>query len=104
MNEFIGWNLWHTDKENKCGKCGMKQKKDGCCKDEHKQLTLTSNQNHHQIKALVFERFFTPVIQTHQHNYNFLQPLTVALTYPKTNAPPLWRGVPIYLSNCVFLI
>ena len=43
MNEFVGRNLWHGDKENECGKCGMKEKKGGCCKDQHKQLKLSAD-------------------------------------------------------------
>lgn len=105
MNEFVGWNLWHGDKKNKCGKCGMKEKKGGCCKEEQKQLKLSTDQNHSQLKAFVFEQFFTPVILTHQTFYNFTQPTSVAVVFPKNNAPPnRWQSVPLYLSNCIFLI
>ncbi len=104
MNEFVGWNLWHSDKENECSKCGMKEKKGGCCKDEHKQLKLSADQNQNQLKAFVFEQFFTPIILTHQPVYNFTQPTSVAVIFPKNNAPPPWQSVPIYLANCVFLI
>ena len=78
MNEFVGWNLWHSDKENECGKCGMKEKKGGCCKDEHKQLKLSADQNHNQLKAFVLEQIFTPIVLTHSYNYTFTQPATVA--------------------------
>lgn len=105
MNEFVGWNLWHGDKENECGKCGMKEKKGGCCKDEHKQLKLSADQIHNQLKAFVFEQFLAPVILTDYPVYNFTQPQSAAVIFPKSNAPPnRWRNVPLYLSNCVFLI
>lgn len=104
MNEFVGWDLKHDDKEKECGKCGMKEGKAGCCKDEHKQLKLSDDQNHNQLKGLVFNQFFTQVLLTYSYNYTFAQPATVAITFPKNNAPPPWRSVPIYLSNCVFLI
>jgi len=105
MNEFVGWDLWHGDKENKCGKCGMKEKKGGCCKDEQKQLKLSTDQNHNQLNAIVFEQFFTPIILKHQPVYNFTQPTSVTVIFPKNNAPPNRRqSVPIYLSNSVFLI
>ncbi len=105
MNEFVGWNLWHGDQKNKCGKCGMKEKKGGCCKEEQKQLKLSTDQNHNQLKAFVFEQFFTPVILTHQAFYDFTQPTSVAVLLPKNNAPPnRCKSVPLYLSNCVFLI
>jgi len=105
MNEFVGWDLWHGDKENKCGKCGMKEKKGGCCKDEQKQLKLSTDQNHNQLNAIVFEQIFTPIILNHQPVYNFTQPSSVTVIFPKNNAPPnRWQSVPIYLSNSVFLI
>jgi hypothetical protein len=105
MNEFVGWNLWHGDKENKCGKCGMKEKKGGCCKDEQKQLKLSTDQNHNQLNAIVFEQLFTPIILKHQPVYNFTTPSSVTVIFPKNNAPPTPRqSVPIYLSNSVFLI
>jgi len=105
MNGFVGWNLWHGDKENECGKCGMKEKKDGCCKDEHMQLRLAADQNHNQLKVFTFEQIFTSIIFKHQAIYNFTQPATVAVIFPKNNAPPnLWQNVPLYLSNCLLLI
>jgi hypothetical protein len=103
MNEFVGWSLWHGEKDKECGKCGMKEKKGGCCKDEHKQVKLSADQN--QLNAFVLEQFFTPVILTHYPIYNFTQPQSAAVTFPKNNAPPnRWRNVPLYLSNCLFLI
>jgi hypothetical protein len=105
MNEFIGWNLWHNDKENECGKCGMKDKKGGCCKDEQKQLKLSADQNHSQVIAFVFGQFFSPIIFSHYTICHFTQPTTVALLFPTNNAPPnRWQKIPQYLSNCVFLI
>ena len=105
MNEFVGWNLWHSEKDKKCSKCGMKENKGGCCKDEHKQIKLSADQNNNQVKTLILEQFFAQAILTHSYNYTFTQPHTVAVTLPKNNAPPnRWRNVPLYLSNSVFLI
>ncbi len=105
MNEFIGWNLWHNDKENECGKCGMKDKKGGCCKDEQKQLKLSADQNHSQVNAFVFGQFFSPIRFLHYNSYYFTQPTAVAVLFPANNAlPNRWQKVPQYLSNCVFLI
>lgn len=42
MNQFVGSSLWHSSKDSKCGKCGMKDKKEGCCKDEHKRAKLNT--------------------------------------------------------------
>jgi hypothetical protein len=104
MNEFVSWNLWHSAKEKKCSKCGMKEKKGGCCKDEHKQLKIDSDQNKNQLKTFVFEKVFTPVIPTSHYDYNFRLPTPTILEFPKNNTSPPWRSVSIYIANCVFLI
>lgn len=44
MGELVNWGLWQ-DTSKKCGKCGMeKDKKNGCCKDEHKQFKIENDQ------------------------------------------------------------
>lgn len=105
MNEFVGWNLWHSEKDKKCSKCGMMENKGGCCKDEHKQIKISADQNNNQVKALILEQFFNQAILTHSYKHSFTKPATVAVTLPKNNAPPnRWQNVPLYLSNSVFLI
>ncbi len=104
MNEFVGWNFWHAGKESKCSKCGMKEKEGGCCKDEHKQLKLSTDQNYNQLKAYVSEQFSIAAIPIYQYSASPTQTALVALTYPRTNAPPQWRTIPLYLSNRVLTI
>ncbi len=104
MNEFVGWNIWHGNKINECGKCGMKEKKGGCCKDEHKQIKISAEQNHNQLKSFAFEQFSTLIIPTYNYNFNFPKSILGAVIYPKANASPPRQSVPLYLSNCVFLI
>lgn len=105
INEFVGSSLWHGEKDSKCGKCRMTEKKGGCCNDEHKQLKLSADQNHNQFKTLVFEQFFSPVLLTPHYNNIFNDPATITVAFAKNNAPPKrWRNVPVYLSNCTFLI
>lgn len=41
MNKFAGWSL-STTKKDKCSKCGMTGS--GCCKDESKQIKITTDQ------------------------------------------------------------
>jgi len=103
MNEFVGWNLWHGDKDNECGKCGMKEKKGGCCKDEHKQIKISDDQQYNQNVAFLFQQFFSTLILSHYSDYNFSQP-SVAILLPKNNAPPPEQGTPIYILIRAFRI
>lgn len=75
----------------------------GCCKDEHKQIKLSGDQNHQEAKAFVPQEFFSPIVLTPQFVYHFTQP-SVAIALPKNNAPPPKKGVPIYILNQVFRI
>ena len=105
MNEFVGWNLRHSSTENKCGRCGMKEMKGGCCKDEHKQIKLSLDQNNNQIKSLLAEQIFAPALIIDIYIGSFLLHASVINTITNNNAPPnTWQSLPLYLSNCVFLI
>src|SRR4029079_6514859 len=71
MDRFAGWSLW-KEKDGKCGKCRMTEKREGCCKDVHKYFKIKDN---HQktgfvlyspqtLTASVLSPFF-------KENYNF---------------------------------
>lgn len=76
---------------------------DGCCKNKFQYFKV--NDNH-----LTSAQLSLPVNQLSDlHLYNsslqnivfFPQKTTVAY---RSNAPPLYAGVPVYISNCVFRI
>jgi hypothetical protein len=104
MTEYVGWELTHSKEDDKCGKCGMKDKQSGCCKDEHKQIKISADQNEQQQKD-----FFTPL--------NFAPAIlgVVAIELPlyKGNiientisiqpSPPR-QGTPLFIAYCSFLI
>lgn len=101
MDELVGWSWGHA--ENKaCGKCGMKEKKGGCCKDEDHQLKLKTE--HQKGDASVYfqlqdiESDFYPVFSSYK-TYNIcLQ------HYPVCNAPPDLPKKQLYILHAVFLI
>lgn len=101
MNEFTGWSLLHYDEDNKCGKCGMTEKKGGCCKDEHKQIKIEADHQSSVAKSIQLvtaPALVTPFV-THIFRATSLPYCTLLL-----NAPPhvpKWR---LHLVNCVFLI
>jgi hypothetical protein len=101
MNEFTGWNLWHDDEDSECGKCGMKERKDGCCKDEHKQIKVEDD--HHKSRVAKHVQLLSaPALLIPFPNYIF-KATSIPLFAPLSNAPP---HIPqrLHLVNCVFLI
>ena len=102
MNDFVGWSLWHSDKDNECGKCGMKDKKDGCCKDEHKQIKL---KNEHQKSSIAqyFQLLDVPALINPLAEYS-VKATGVSLTFPVSNAPSKIPKERLYVLHCVFLI
>ena len=102
MNEFVSWSLWHGEKDSKCSKCGMKEKKGGCCKDEHKQVKLKTE---HQKSGVVqyFQLLDAPALVTPIADFSF-KVAAVSLTFPVSNAPPKIPRERLYVLHCVFLI
>lgn len=102
MNEFVGWSLWHGKKNNECGKCGMKEKKGGCCKDEHKQVKLKAeHQKNVTAQYIQFSdvgALISPII-----DYNF-KGMSISLGFPVSNGPPIIPKERLYIFHCVFLI
>lgn len=104
MGEYMGSSLYHS-KDNKCEKCGItKVKSKGCCKDEHKYVSL--KREHNQIKTLIeVPNFFVQTILPTYITYNI-----VAVTYTTTTAktiihsPPLIYKQRLHIINCIYLI
>jgi hypothetical protein len=102
MNEFVSWSLWHGKDDNKCGKCGMKEKKGGCCKDEHKQFKLKTDHQKSAVAQYV-QLLDAPALLTPVAAFNF-KVNAVTLNFPVSNAPPKIPRERLYILNCVFLI
>lgn len=102
MNEFVGWSLWHGEKDNECGKCGMKEKKSGCCKDEHKQVKLKTD--HQKSATAQYIQFLdVPALITPVADFSFKVSPT-SLAFPVSNDPPKIPRERLYILHCVFLI
>ena len=103
MAKFVGWSLLHS-KNEKCGKCGMKNKKtEGCCKNEDKQIKIIGDQNHQIAEVFLTHPFFTLILLPTRYVYIFRQPL-VDVTIIENNVPPPKQGVPIYIFINIFRI
>ena len=80
----------------------MKEKKGGCCKDEHKQVKLKTE--HQKSATPQYIQFLDiPAVVTPLTDYS-LKAASVSLNFPVSNAPPKIPREQLYLLNCVFLI
>lgn len=104
MNELVGWSLWHGAGDSKCGKCGMKEKKGGCCKDEHKQFKLKTD--HQKYGATDYSNFSElSVLLTPLSNNNFtLSSLVAKFNYNNYHPPPNIHKNSLQVLYCSFLI
>jgi hypothetical protein len=103
MDELVGSSLWHND-DDKCGKCGMTEKKGGCCKDEHKSFQIkTEHQKGDAAKSI--QSATCPAIVSGNHGYvaQFAYKCT-AIVYPVSHAPPPNGFPPLFIQHCSFLI
>ncbi len=99
MGKKAGVELFGNDND-KCGKCGMKEKKGGCCSDEHKFYKL--NDSHKNVSNDV--SFETPVVFIENPlpllQFPFINdPLTNEL---QNHSPPIYTGPSACILNCVF--
>jgi hypothetical protein len=102
MNEFVGWSLRHAKKDNECGKCGMKEKKGGCCKEEHKQVKLKA-EHQKSVTAQYIQFFDAPTLVTPIADFCF-KGTPISLDSPVSNAPPKIPIKRLYILHCFFLI
>lgn len=100
MGELASVDL-HDTHNDSCPKCGMDVKGD-CCKDEAKFVKLD---NSHQAAKAFVDLSATVSLVPAVMQPVWLMPVagTVILT-PRPHGPPNPPSVPLYMSNCIFLI
>jgi hypothetical protein len=101
-DKLVGWSLWYSDKDKKCSDCGMKEKKNDCCKDEHKQVKLNTV---HQKSATAQNIQFidAPVLVTPIADFS-VKGIAKSKTFRVTNAPPKIPGERLYILYSAYLI
>ena len=64
MGQQAGFEFFGSDND-RCGRCGMKENKSGCCHDEHSFYKLTIDQKHvvndisfDQVPVILLSEFF----------------------------------------------
>ncbi len=80
----------------------MKEKKGGCCSNEHKFYKLTEehkNVSNQHINSFPFDAVINPSQIFNNNNIASVQRVILL-----DASPPGDPGPPLYISNCVFLI
>jgi hypothetical protein len=85
MGKIAGIEFFGGEKE-KCGKCGMKEKKGGCCNDEHRFVKISDS--HKNATNNIDFSFATPAIVTSFTNYNIAAPAQVFIKESHNHSPP----------------
>ncbi len=101
MGKKAGTDLYAKANDT-CSKCGMKEKKGGCCSNEHKFYKVddahknVSNNLSFQTPVFIFNHLYT----------SFSQPATnsVAVNSFRNHSPPEYTGASTCILNCTFRI
>ena len=102
MGEKAGVDFFKVENE-KCNKCGMTEKKGGCCSDEHKFYKLKAECKN--ASPFVISHFFNVdavVLQSNVFDLSHFFSNTTNLI--SGGYPPDKNFPPIYILNCVFRI
>lgn len=105
MGKLVDWGLWQAPGKT-CSKCGMEKSvktlKDGCCKDENKQLKTEKDQKLTEASFNLIHSISAAPLAS-QIELPAINISSVTETNPISHAPPRSQ-VAIHLRNCVFLI
>jgi hypothetical protein len=104
MGEYVGATLLEN-KGGKCGKCGMKEsnKKNGCCKDEHKEFKLKTDHQKGSVADFV-KVISAPVLLTPIPYYHFTLQQNSTFLRTDVRPPPNIQKLRLHILYAVFLI
>jgi hypothetical protein len=88
--------------DDTCGKCGMTEKKDGCCSDEFKIYKL-EDAHKNVTNAISFSAGETAIITAYTQ-YEWVQPAKTAPVPTAVHSPPDIRIISLNIVNCIFRI
>lgn len=99
MGKKAGADFYSSENE-KCGKCGMKNKASGCCNDEHKFYKLSDSHktasNDLKVEAPV------AIITTAFTTAGYQQLHSSIVKSSLSNAPPQYQRPPASVLYCIF--
>ncbi len=101
MGKRAGVDFYNTEND-KCSRCGMKEKKGGCCNDEHRFYKLADA---HKNVSNNYNASISKIEVVHDV-LSF--PVNIILLTGKPalfkKLPPIDSGPPIFIKNCVFRV
>lgn len=99
MGERVSTEFYASSGDT-CGRCGMKEKKGGCCSDEQKFIKLSDDHKAAgaNYTAPVFFAVIVPMVQADDRALDLFSTLPFHTQAISDSGPPL------YLLNCVFRI
>ena len=101
MNELVSLRFFKKE-QGKCSKCGMKESKDNCCKEEQKLLKLDAG---HKASETAFHLFkLAPAVIYYISDFPFTERSSITEEYPLSHAPPRCRKINSYILNRNFRI
>jgi hypothetical protein len=105
MGKLAAWGLQHHESST-CNYCGMKkasEKKDSCCKDEHKFIKNDTDQ---KIAVTEFDwiKIAAQAFPTANIELPLLPPASSTAEATTGNRPPPGTAVAIYIFTRTFLI
>lgn len=83
-------------------KCGKGDNKGGCCKTKY-QFFKVSDKHLTTSKITTPLKFYADIVSFNPISQSIFLPQQ-AVIINGSHAPPLHRGVPAYISNCVFKV
>lgn len=101
MGKKAGQDIYSA-KNDKCPKCGMKEKKDGCCSDKH-ELVKLEDSHKNVYNTLDFSAKEISIVNEYSL-YNCQLPVTAAATIVTNHSPPNYNWPDAGIMNCVFRI
>lgn len=101
MGSNAGMELYGSASD-KCGRCGMTEKKAGCCHDEFKFYKIYDS---HKTVSNDIDFTASSVAAIIDYNiYNWQMPANTALAVVNNHSPPDYTGPSACIMNCVFRI
>jgi len=99
MGKRAGIEFYGSDSD-KCGRCGMTEKKTGCCHDEHKFYKLSDD--HKNVSNTISFSAGDIAISNDVPLFNWTAPADVTIAAVNNHSPPDYTGPSTCIMNCVF--
>lgn len=99
MGSMAGIELYGSSGST-CGKCGMTEKKSGCCHDEFKFYKISDS--HKTVSNDIDLTASSFAVVSNHYIYDWQMPDNTALTVVNNHSPPDYAEPSVCIMNCVF--